>query len=95
MPKRKRAATAQIVEMGMHPLLLTAEQAAAYLGSSVSLFAQQVIAGIVPPPVTMQSVAKDHRRWRREDLEEWVRRGCAPWTDELDTRRAAATRPKT
>jgi excisionase family DNA binding protein len=55
---------------GVLPILLSVEQVAAYLGGvSVSKVWALASAGKLPAPVKIDRIT----RWRRADLEEWVR----------------------
>ena len=56
------------------PLLLTADEAAAMLGVSRSVFYRWDSRGAVPSPVRIGRM----RRWSRLDLIRWVERMCPP-----------------
>lgn len=53
------------------PMLLDAEQAAAYAGVSRSGWYRLVAAGVIPQAIRIEGVGP---RWRRSDIDRWVER---------------------
>lgn len=66
----------------MRPLLLKAEDAAAYLGISYRHFRTLHSAGKLPAPVRLGNAV----RWNRDELERWVSAGV-PARDAWETMR--------
>lgn len=57
------------------PLLLDANTSARYCGISRSKWYTMMSADMVPRPIRV----KGSKRWRRDELRDWVDAGCKPW----------------
>jgi len=62
------------------PLLITAEDVATMLGVSTRTLWRLLSAGRLPRPVRFGG----NTRWRRDEVRDWVDRGCPPVSDPAD-----------
>lgn len=72
--RAKQNGKQDLLPLGLQPLLLTAKQAAAFCGMSLSSWNRKVSAGLIGP--NSVTIGSGCIRWLRADLEAWVAERC-------------------
>ncbi|MBX9787856.1 MAG: helix-turn-helix domain-containing protein [Pirellulales bacterium] len=78
----------QAAEGGQEPLLITADQLAAWLQVSVRSLWRLRSAGQIPPPLRLRKAV----RWRLADIEDWLAKGCPANSEEPEARQRRRSR---